>query len=165
MRQQLSRKPCCSHDNHCLLSWKQLSNLVYRNLVVMATVVNEQGIPHGVSDTHAGILMVLTAAFEFDPVQAKLVKGRPSDDGELNEICALSRTSGLGNTECLLSLLNCSLFGQGLCLTLISRRRNALSLVPTQPRPGSLCMHTLRNLICPLIPFAQVHLPLPLHSG
>ena len=48
---------------------------------------------------HAGILMVLTAAFEFDPVQAKLVKGRPSDDGELNEVCALSRTSRLGNTE------------------------------------------------------------------
>ena len=104
--------------------------------------------------------MVLTAAFEFDPVQAKLVKGRPSDDGELNEVCALSRTSRLGNTERLPSLLNCSSFGLGLCLTLISKRRSVLSLVPTQPRPGSLCMHTLKDLICPLIPFAQVPPPL-----
>ena len=58
---------------------------------------------HGNSCYYAGIMMVLTAAFEFDPVQAKLVKGRPSDDAELNDVCDLSRASQPGNPKSLAS--------------------------------------------------------------
>ena len=35
---------------------------------------------------HAGLLMVLTAAFEFNPQYSKLLPPRPSDDEELNEV-------------------------------------------------------------------------------
>ena len=31
--------------------------------------------------------MILTAAMEFHPANSKMVKDRPSDDAELNEVC------------------------------------------------------------------------------
>ena len=34
-----------------------------------------------------GIVMILTAAFEFNSDQSPLIKKRPSDDMELSEVC------------------------------------------------------------------------------